>query len=161
VTHVLDPFEDITDRRAVPAIGVCKNIVLFIPHAFLREVIRGAGYTLRFEDGGDLRWAFPLNRHAKNPAHNVSGVGIDKPLVFVLGAFDVAIQRVACGVLAVHAFGFVYRLDFPAGIAGVPFRKNIAKRHEIVLAVQCIDIIADGDQADVFLSERFHKKPDP
>ena len=59
-------------------------------------------------------------------------------------------------MLAAHAFGLEYRTDFPAGIAGIKFIHNVVERGKIVVSVQAVHAVIDGNQPDAPLPQNFH-----
>ena len=92
-------------------------------------------------------------------AYHSGGFFIHKP-VFPLFVPQIAVDNGAGQVLAAHAFGLKHRADFPAGVAGVKFVHNVAERGKIIIAVQTVHTVIDGDQPDTALPQNLHDLTD-
>jgi hypothetical protein len=91
---------------------------------------------------------------ASMPAMNLCGLLINNPVVFILRVFDIPIRRVCAERLSGLTLGFEHGPDLAAGVLGIEFIEDIDERRHIVLgAVDAVNTVVDGDEADVGIGE--------
>jgi hypothetical protein len=124
MAQVFPFFENVNDGRGTPAVNIFDR--LGSVHTLVKSC-QMYRWNLNFvlgEPGGDLIGAVARQRHGEDTADNGGDLVIHNP-VFPLFVPKVAVNHCPSQMLAAHALGLEYRLDFTARITGVKLIHDI------------------------------------
>ena len=153
--HVLRALQDVRYGYAVPCVRLAHVCVGAI-HAVVVDsvVVSGAIYLLLFQNARDLIGPVTFHRQLENAADNGCSFLIDKPVIPVLRVFAVAIDAQIVGWQARVALLVVACPHLPRLVAQIHLVKHVHKRRKLAAdRVDCIHAVADGNKADVLLTE--------
>ena len=131
MTHILRLGEDLSDRKAVPAIRPGDVLSAFPYAPALSGEIGGRRLNLPLaEHRGNLIGTMTLNGKLEDTPHDSRRFLVDQPVVFVIGVFLVAVNGTVGGGLAGLALDPDGGALLAAQIPQIPFRHDVQKRKE-------------------------------
>ena len=123
------------------------------------KVDGGDFYFLLLQNLRDLIRAVALHCEGEDPPHDLGGFFVHQPMC---PAFipKIAVKDGAGQVLAAHALCLEYGFDLLAGVPRIILVHNIAERGKIIVAVDAVYAVVNGDQANAFDTQNLHDLPD-
>ena len=104
-------------------------------------------------------WKIALDNALEDALDNGGGFLVQNPFLAVVRVVQIAVGECAGDVLSRRRPRAENRPYLPAGISGVPLRKDVSEGHEIVLALGGVDALGHGDQPDAPLPKLLQKQP--
>lgn len=152
--------ENAYNGRRGPVIRIFEGLALVQALPEPRHMNGGNLDLIILQDLGDLVWAVSFDSQSKYPANHFGSFLVHNPVIAVLFIFEIAIGTSACDVFAGVALGPEYGLDLLGRIPCVPLIHDVAERSEIIVTLDGIYTVIDGDQTDTFLPEHLHDLTD-
>ena len=136
-----------------------KLVGIGSPIALLRMVHLGVGRRnqhLTFgEDPGNDGGSTPLVGQLKNTAHHIRRHRVHHQPLLVLRCAVIAVWNAAAAPQALCHAGMEHRLNFVAGVLGIPLIHNVQKWGEIVVQRSfTVHAVVDGEKTHLFLREQ-------
>lgn len=155
MAQVFPPFKDIDNGGGRPLAGVFNIPGLVQALTMPRHVDGGHLDFISGQAAGNLKRPIALQCHSVDTSYHVSGLAVHNP-VFPLFVPQVAIGDKAGQVLAAHALGLEYRLDFAARVTGVKLVHDIQEWGHVIVPFVGVNIVVNGNQPHSPLAKNFH-----
>ena len=152
VAAVFLPREDAGNGGTLPLAGVGLGFLTASAHAFFVPVGGAVEVPLVLHDAGDGVDAVAFEIELEDLPHHRRRLRVDDPAFLILRIFHIPIGRLSERNARLAA-RFVRRTAFAADIFGVKLVEDVANRHEIVVFIDTVHIVVDGDKSHIVLGE--------
>lgn len=132
-------------------VRMLKCPALMVSHAQLLLVDSWYFNLFRFQQAGDLIRSESIQRQLVDPTDDRCRFFIDQPLIVIILVFNISVRRATCHILSGTAFCLEHGLYLLAGILRIPFIHDVPEGKEVIVTLQTVMIVIDGDQADALL----------
>ncbi len=135
--RVFRHLKNMYDLRAVPVAGILRDGIGHADPQF-SLVCRRCQYLFRYELIRNLAGASAFHAQAEDMPDDLSGLGINDPMLWIRRVLHVPIGHIGGQRYALFAFCLVDRTNLPAGVAGEEFVEPVADTGKVVVHAHLI-----------------------